>query len=58
MHERRAQLYERCNLIGELNPRFYNGELKQISFELGEIYSEILDLQVEQGLITRKSIEM
>lgn len=58
MHERRTQLYERNNLIGELNPRFYNGELKQISFELGEIYSEILDLQVEQGQSTHKPIEI
>ncbi|XP_076749672.1 KIF-binding protein [Xylocopa sonorina] len=43
MHQRRITVLE--NVLKELNPQYYQSACGQIWFELGEIYSDILDIK-------------
>ncbi|XP_012166936.3 KIF-binding protein [Bombus terrestris] len=46
MHKRRIDMLE--NVIKELNPQYYESACRQIWFELGEIYSDILDIKLDR----------
>ncbi|XP_029041559.2 KIF-binding protein [Osmia bicornis bicornis] len=46
MHKRRIDILE--NVIKELNPQYYKSACRQIWIELGEAYSEILDIKLDR----------
>eukprot|EP00753_Platysulcus_tardus_P000352 PLAT10358.1.p1 GENE.PLAT10358.1~~PLAT10358.1.p1 ORF type:complete len:827 (+),score=416.82 PLAT10358.1:55-2481(+) len=46
MHKRRVALY--LPLMTELNPSVYDWALKQLSFEMGEAFSEMSDIKTSQ----------
>ncbi|KAK9297234.1 hypothetical protein QLX08_008969 [Tetragonisca angustula] len=46
MHKRRIDILE--NIIKELNPQYYESACRQIWIELGETYSDILDIKLDR----------
>ncbi|XP_076245249.1 KIF-binding protein [Calliopsis andreniformis] len=46
MHKKRINALE--SVVKELNPQYYKSACRQIWFELGEIYSDILDLKLDR----------
>lgn len=44
MHKRRIDMLE--DVLKEINPQFYLGICRQVMFELGEIYSEMMSLKL------------
>lgn len=44
MHKRRIDMHE--EVLKEVNPRYYLGLCRQIMFELGEVYSEMMSLKL------------
>jgi hypothetical protein len=44
MHRRRATLFE--PLLAQLNPNVYLVPLRQMMFDIGDVYSDIVDLRV------------
>ncbi|OAD62954.1 KIF1-binding protein like protein [Eufriesea mexicana] len=46
MHKKRIDILE--NVIKELNPRYYESACRQIWVELGETYSDILDIKLDR----------
>jgi len=46
MHRRRAHLFE--PILSELNPSIYEQPLKQMLYDLGEIYADIMDIYLAQ----------
>ncbi|KAH8028627.1 hypothetical protein HPB51_017845 [Rhipicephalus microplus] len=44
MHKRRIDMHE--EVLKEVNPRYYLGVCRQIMFELGEVYSEMMSLKL------------
>lgn len=46
MHKRRIDILE--NVIAELNPQYYESACRQIWIELGETYSDILDIKLDR----------
>lgn len=46
MHKRRIDILE--NVITELNPQYYESACRQIWIELGETYSDILDIKLDR----------
>lgn len=46
MHKKRINALE--SVIKELNPQYYKSACRQIWFELGEIYSDILDIKLDR----------
>ncbi|XP_022650551.1 KIF1-binding protein-like isoform X2 [Varroa destructor] len=43
MHKRRIDMLE--EMAGTLNPKYYSAEMQQIHFELGEVYTEMMEIK-------------
>eukprot|EP01012_Entosiphon_sulcatum_P042905 TRINITY_DN5702_c0_g1_i1.p2 TRINITY_DN5702_c0_g1~~TRINITY_DN5702_c0_g1_i1.p2 ORF type:complete len:645 (-),score=146.22 TRINITY_DN5702_c0_g1_i1:3966-5870(-) len=43
MHKRRAQLYD--HIVGHINVSIYTNQIRQLLYELGEIYNEIAEIR-------------